>query len=354
MTIMDVAVRTLDQVECELGEIQAAKAGLVARELRLLREADRMQAHAADGARTMADWAAARLDLAPETARTLVSTARGLESLPVLEQALEDGQLSYERTVELVRAVTCRVDVTDHWSFDVAGLRRVISKRRGRTRSGDFEAYDARYLVVQPSLERSLWRLHGQLAAADGAAVERALDTRADEMTERVAERPPLAQRRADALVDICESGGRSGSEPLISVFVDADVATVGGYLPAGPEAVDEAACLGSVEVIDVTDRAEPVNRGHKTRVIPGKLRRAVLHRDGGRCTVDGCTSRYRLQPHHVIPWTEHGPTSLDNLITLCWYHHHVVVHGQGRRLDPTSLPFRRRFIRDPTRSPPT
>ncbi|MGH8949398.1 MAG: HNH endonuclease, partial [Acidimicrobiia bacterium] len=66
------------------------------------------------------------------------------------------------------------------------------------------------------------------------------------------------------------------------------------------------------------------------TRTIPPALRRAIIHRDGNTCTADGCPSTHRLQVHHIIPWSQGGPTDPDNLITLCWYHHQIVIHQRG------------------------
>ena len=87
-----------------------------------------------------------------------------------------------------------------------------------------------------------------------------------------------------------------------------------------GPATVERILCEGSVEVIARTEDGEPLAMGRTSRAIPPRLRRFVLARDGG-CTADGCTSRYRLQPHHRVPWSEGGPTDPSNLTTLCWYH---------------------------------
>ncbi|NIQ58797.1 MAG: hypothetical protein GWN71_37085, partial [Gammaproteobacteria bacterium] len=57
----------------------------------------------------MADWTAARLDVSPDTARTLITTARSLEDAPDLETGLEAGTVSFDRTVELARARTAGV-----------------------------------------------------------------------------------------------------------------------------------------------------------------------------------------------------------------------------------------------------
>ena len=67
---------------------------------------------------------------------------------------------------------------------------------------------------------------------------------------------------------------------------------------------------------------------------------------------VEGCTSTYRLQVHHVIPASEGGPTDPENLVTLCWHHHHTVIHGRGFSIDPHSPPGRARLA-PPANSPP-
>jgi 5-methylcytosine-specific restriction endonuclease McrA len=35
-------------------------------------------------------------------------------------------------------------------------------------------------------------------------------------------------------------------------------------------------------------------------------------------------------QIHHLIPRSQGGPTALHNLITLCAFHHQVVIHRRG------------------------
>jgi hypothetical protein len=137
-------------------------------------------------------------------------------------------------------------------------------------------------------------------------------------------------------------------------VFVDARTrgadpelidATIEGGTRVGVDTIERVLCDGAVEAIGIAEDGTPLAFGRTTRAISPKLRRYILHRDGG-CTIDGCTSRYRLQPHHIVPWSAGGRTDPDNLTTLCWYHHHVVVHGRGFRIAPSSPPQRRRFLR--------
>jgi hypothetical protein len=114
--------------------------------------------------------------------------------------------------------------------------------------------------------------------------------------------------------------------------------------LATGPALLDRIACTGALEIIKTLE-GRPLAVGRRTRVISPSLRRSILHRDGG-CTAEGCTSRYRLEPHHVLPWSEGGPTDPENLTTLCWFHHHVVIHGWGYTIDSTRRRGRIRFTR--------
>jgi len=111
-----------------------------------------------------------------------------------------------------------------------------------------------------------------------------------------------------------------------------------------GPETLDLIMCTGSVEVLIDQASGKPLSVGPTSQVIPPKVRRYVLARDGG-CVIDGCGSTYRLEVHHLVPSSQGGPHDPENLVTLCWYHHHVSVHGQRMQLDPGSPPHRRRLV---------
>ncbi|AFN39090.1 HNH endonuclease [Burkholderia phage BcepMigl] len=80
---------------------------------------------------------------------------------------------------------------------------------------------------------------------------------------------------------------GRDGARAIINEIVGAGFAR---YVPGG------AAYL-------------------KTR-IPDELRQAVFERDGFRCVE--CGSNKRLCADHIIPESAGGPTTLENLQTMC------------------------------------
>ena len=67
---------------------------------------------------------------------------------------------------------------------------------------------------------------------------------------------------------------------------------------------------------------------GRRRRRPSAALRRAARERDTCRCRFPGCESR-RIDLHHIQYWSHGGRTSLDNLISLCPYHHRL-VHERG------------------------
>ena len=341
----------LDQLRLEEQEISRHRA----RQLELIRELSRRQVGEPSPSRL-----AAQLDVEPGTAKQLIDTARRTPELGERFAELRDGRTSFDRTAALgalfaegateqtLRAAADR---------DVAGIHklRALTKRiRPRT---ERRAQAERHLRSWPSLDESVGFVHAQLAGHDWTIVNRALDERADRLP--IDDTDGRDQRRADALVAIAQDwlDGSSGPSietgPVVTVVIDAASAAAtqceaGATLTAGPrigpETLDRILCEGSVELVVDPGSGRPLAVGATTRVVPPKVRRFVLNRDGG-CTIDGCGSRYRLEVHHIIPRSITGNHDLENLTTLCWWHHHVAVHGRGGIIDPDSLPHRRRII---------
>ena len=336
-----------------------------------LREVDRRQAPTGAGCRSLGEWVAGRLDVAPETARDLVATTHRLQDLPDVEDAVEAGEIGFDRAVAIGRFAgrDDNVDVlNDMAGFDIAGIRRLAAKRRRMARIDEECAFNDRYLVVRPNIDESAWQLNGRLPGSAGSIVVQTLEAKTDTFPNNPGA-VSRAARNVDALwaISVDALAGGDGatidtSTPVLTVFVDATHATptngqAGVTIQTGPrvgEATIEAIlCDGVVEVTAHTGDGIPLASGRRSRVIPPRLRRCVLARDGAACTVAGCTSRYRLQIHHITRWADGGRTDPENLTTLCWFHHHIVIHGQGFTIDPHSPPQRRRLRRPPIHGPP-
>ncbi|MEE6296063.1 DUF222 domain-containing protein [Georgenia wangjunii] len=79
-----------------------------------------------------------------------------------------------------------------------------------------------------------------------------------------------------------------------------------------------------------------PLDVGQTQRHYTRELRRTVTTRDR-HCRWPGCTLRASwCEVHHITWWSNGGPTSINNGLTLCSYHHHR-VHADHIRI--TTLP---------------
>jgi len=371
MELMDLASVTTDRLEQTLTDLESQIGVRRHLQMRLLTELDGRQVPISDGARTLCEWVTARLDVTPETAQKLTQTAVRLTDQPSLAEELAAGRVTFDRATEESRLISSGVSselVAQSRGWDLVGIRRMVARHQPLTRPSEQDLFTGRFLSIQPTLDQTSYKLWGQFPGIDGQLIEQALTTRADQY-------PPLpngrrcarTQRQADALVSIAQDSlDRTSTEgtstPLVSIFLDPHPAATtrgesGATLATGPRVgpltLEQILCDGQVEILQTSPNGKPLTVGSTARTIPPKLRRFILHRDGGMCTIAGCSSRYRLQPHHITPKSQGGTHHPDNLTTLCWFHHHVVIHRHGYQIDPNSPPQRRRFLKPQTRPPP-
>ena len=345
-----------DSLERKLVEAEQAAAKLRAFQVEILEELDRRQVATADGSRSLQEWTAARLDVGPDTARKLVSTMRRSADRPDLRGALSNG-ISLDR-IEALSRISEEVGL---WQgMDIAAVRREAARRSRITAEEENRTTEDRFLVMQPSLDESWWKLWGGLDGVSGAIVDKALTAAADNLPELPdGTRGDMSWRKATALVELCVSDAPPPAQ--VTVFVDAkDAAETNGetgvVLEAstnvGKVALQALLCDSVLEVTARTETGTPMEYGRAHHSIPPKLRRFIIARDGNACAADGCQSRYRLQIHHIDHWAHGGPTDPENLITLCWFHHQVVVHQRG--FTPYHHPDHGRIrFRPPSRGPP-
>jgi hypothetical protein len=340
----------------------------------VLTELDRAQVTTIDGARTLAEWVTGRLDVSPETGRALAYAARS-ESR-VLQTELEAGEVTLDRVVATRRLVNAGADTETlaiAAGVAVNQVHRLVTRQVEMSSGEEAAIYQTRALWAQPNLANTAWNLRGRLAATDGEQVFKALEDTADALSSASDPwRPTLVQRRADALVSWAmnhldprgaDRAGPAESKRLAaSLHLDATlvqktsgkagIVTRRG-VKAGPNTLSELLCAGEATAYMVEEgmvKTVDVTKGDR---IPKPIRDYVWDRDGG-CVADGCTSRYRLEIHHIRQRDNGGDHHPDNLTVMCWFHHHVVIHGRKFTIDPASPPGRRRFLpRAPDRDPP-
>lgn len=335
-----------------------------ARLLVILNQLQRAGVAGEDGAGSMVDWAATTLDISHGAARQLVDAAnRMYRTDPVLVEELESGEITLDRamaTMRLMGADAPATVVDKSLELDLTAVNRLVHQYRRICRKDEQQTFADRHFVIQPSLDESRWTGHFELPAVEGQIVDRAISQRADEIRQQPGgDYYTRNQLQADALVMISQdsldadtSCGVAGGWDA-TVFVDLDQANAtGGELGAelqygprvGPGVLEGILCGGSVRLVGLQD-GKPVVTTPRASAIPPAIRRFVAWRDKG-CTVAGCTSRYRLQAHHIRHRAHDGDHDPDNLATLCWFHHHIAIHQTGFTLHPSDPPGCRRLIR--------
>lgn len=339
---------------------------LEAERLRRLAEIDRRLSFERDGYLSAAAWLAGRFRVAWNDARRGVALARGLDRMPRVRRAFYDGAISLSAAWvlgEAQRAEPEGFQVSERFLVDAAprhsigDLRRVVVHWRHvveRERVG-VEGLDAalrsrRRLHTSVTLD-GMVRLDGDLDPETGETILTALRAvlDAEARTEHATDERAPAQRRADALGEVCrgwlDRADRpevAGERPHLTVTVPLEALAGGtsvvlqpigdtGLTPSldhvGPidaTTVRRLGCDASVTRIVLGPRSEPLDFGRRTAVVPPAIRSAVVVRDR-RCRFPGCD---RPPPwcdaHHVTHWVVGGRTSVANLVLLCRRHHRL------------------------------
>jgi len=360
----------IDAMEEELKRLEGLVSRVRARQIEVLAAIDRLQVPSWDGCRSLKEWITGRLDLQPRTASDLAVLAKS--ATREVHDSLKAGVASTDRAAGIARLVNAGVSTTvleRAEGVSIGQLGQLVGRHRRMPRFDETEAFRARRLWFQPNLAGTLATGTFAMTGADMQAVLCAIDQRADEIIGHSdAHRPRLEQRRVDGLVSLAldhvsptQADGPAARRFRAHIFIDAtECHRTGGQagaitrsgLKVGPNTLEEILCSGETQttLID-TDGLKAVPRDGDR--VPQRVREYVAYRDGG-CTADGCTSRYRLEPHHIVHRQNGGNHDPANLTLLCWFHHHVVVHQLGHTIDSESPPGRRRFLPPcATRAPP-
>jgi hypothetical protein len=314
--------------------------------LRWILKADRAELWRSEGARNMAQWLSALFHISNWKARRWIGAAYALEELPLTSAALEIGSLSLDKIVELTRFATPADEKKlVKWArqVTVATIRTRGDEEQKRNALEAEEAHRARYLRAQR------WDDHIEIDALltldQGAALLEAVDQLAHELPRHPDEDSALPgfeevsmeQRRADALVLLATRAGTDGGAqttvvlhaPIEALAHDEGGCTLEGGGVLHPETARRLACDARLQVVLEGKDGNPLGIGRISQMTPPWLRGQVFHRDGDTCTFPGCESKTFLHPHHVQHWGRQGPTDLDNLITVCTFHHTLLHEGR-------------------------
>jgi hypothetical protein len=150
------------------------------------------------------------------------------------------------------------------------------------------------------------------------------------------------AVRRADALADLVSQVLRHGdlptargARPNLIVTVTEQTLTnrrglgitaTGEHLSAA--AVRRISCDADITAIRLDTNGVPLSMGRTRRIVSPQQWHALVVRDRG-CVFPNCDRPAPwTQAHHIIHWSQGGPTDLSNMCLVCDRHHDAIHHG--------------------------
>ena len=93
------------------------------------------------------------------------------------------------------------------------------------------------------------------------------------------------------------------------------------------PRTARRLGCDASLVTVLEGEDGKVLNVGRRSRIVPAHIRRALMERDGV-CRYPGCHESQYVDAHHIHHWADGGETSLENLVTLCRFHHRQLHKG--------------------------
>ena len=310
-----------ETVDGHLRDIASRRAALDAEEARWLREAERLQIWRELGMVSALDYMERILGYAPHAALERLRVARSLESLPLLEAALDAGELCFSAVRELSRVATPGTEAA--WRDRALGknLRQIEELVSGHARG------DRPDDPSDPNLELRPFKL--MLAPEVIARVRQAQAVLADEHGGRLDDNA-LATAFCEALLSRAATDGEPTGRAKFQILMTVCSRCKQGHQEGSgvQVAVDAAAverALCDAQYIGSTSDSTPVRA---TQDIPPSVVRFVWRRDGGRCQTPGCRSARGLEIHHIVPRAEGGTHEPSNLHLRCSACHMATHRG--------------------------
>ena len=133
-----------------------------------------------------------------------------------------------------------------------------------------------------------------------------------------------------------CSCGRRKARvQPIADIAVVSHVDSATGDLvsqlatgePLPPSVLEMLACNAAIRGVLYDTAGTPLWRGTTKRTATAAQLKALIARDGG-CVGCGCHPAL-CQAHHIRPASQGGPTTISNMVLLCWHCHQKVHHNQ-------------------------
>ena len=305
---------------------------------------------AVDGYRSTASWLGWKTGMFRGQVRRVIRTGELAELLPETGSLWRRGKISSAAVDAIASARVASHDeklAAVEAEFldlarrgDHASLRRAAAYFRDHARADGTAPAEPDGLRLSPVLDgRS--NITGELSGLAAETITTALNAFMDPPSD--GDSRTDAQRRADALVRICEIAleqGACGVRAAATVTVVADWPTLTNGKPGrldgqytGPiprTEIERLLCDCKISRVVMGPDSKLLDVGRTTRVWSPSQRNAIVARDGG-CRWPGCEIPAAWSDiHHHQHWQHGGETSIANGYLLCSHHHHFLHRQPG------------------------
>ena len=298
-------------------------------------------------------WQSRPVCRGPE-AHSQVKTARVIEAVPAVRDAVQSGRVSQANAKRLAEAVEKAgaeaVQADEDLLAKAESMRPEQFRREARRWVTDRDGDGGEAEHARQRARRSLrvWdgddgmvHLHGQFDPVTGKRIVNRLRAEARHLYDgdkknaagTGQDRRTFHQCMADALDHLTSSTGTGTGKPFADIcvvaHVDDDTGELIAELPDGerlPAAVlEQLSCNAKLTGVVYDRKGKPIWRTTSRRTVTEAQWQLLIARWGG-CFHCGANPGI-CQGHHIEPASQGGPTKLDNLVPACWTCHHRIHH---------------------------
>ena len=332
--------------------LKQAQSRLEAQIARATFAADAAGAFIGTGSRDTAEWLAKETGTSARKNRNATELGEAMSKSDALSDAVTSGSISSDKASTVVGAAGDEAVDTELLDavadLPLPAVKPAVEDWRARKHpERDVDIADAqrarRYLHITDQAD-GMTRIDGLLDPESGAIVRSTLDGIMNQ-SYNDGTRHTRDQRRADALTQVAHAaakgkikGGRSNNKLLATVPFDTIVERAGqrGVTHVGPTldpaTVRKLACDAGIHRVITGPGSSILDFGHETRLVSENLFLALVARDQ-HCRWPGCTIRATwCDAHHIIEWTDDGPTTDENCALFC-HRHHQMSHQPGWKI---------------------
>ncbi len=340
----------LERLETQIKDFASQIASATAQWLLWVAAYDRREGWRSWEMKSCAAWLSWHCGLSPRTARQHVAVAHKIVEFTEVRQAFLAGELSYSKARALCRVITPanEMNLVDAARYATAAqLDRICQLMHTAGSVSDEPNSKPADTTFRNNLDGTGTILI-TVPIDDLAEAEANIDTRVTQIIEdnttpetsrleTIAELGGIGEIRSAAALTLLTGTGNEThakhTEVLLSVDAETLAAATTGQSSINghninPESARRFSCDAAIQPLLVNSNNDPLRVGRKTRLINNTLRRAINHRDANMCRFPGCSTTKRLHAHHIKHWSQGGDTNLENLVTLCHFHHHSVHEG--------------------------